>query len=67
MPSGHAVLKIKSDSMTISRDMWNNGHRVTDSFGKMKRDEPLTERDLRRIKRQMCRDGLEKFRTENDE
>ena len=33
-----------------------NGHRVRDSFEKLKLDEPLTHRDLERLKRQLRRD-----------
>ena len=33
-----------------------NGHRVRDSFAKLKLDEPLTHRDLERLKRQLRRD-----------
>ena len=36
-----------------------NGHRVRDSFEKLKFDEPLTHRDFERLKRQLRRDKEE--------
>ena len=33
-----------------------NGHRIRDSFEKLKLDEPLTHRDFERLKRQLRRD-----------
>ena len=36
-----------------------NGHRVRDSFEKLKLDEPLTHRDFERIKRQLRRGNTE--------
>ena len=33
-----------------------NGHRVRDSFAKLKLGEPLTHRDFQRLKRQLRRD-----------
>lgn len=33
-----------------------NGHRVRDSFAKLKPSEPLTHRDFERLKRQLRRD-----------
>ena len=36
-----------------------NGHRIRDSFEKLKFDEPLTHRDLERLKRQLRRDKEE--------
>ena len=36
-----------------------NGHRVRDSFEKLKLNEPLTRRDFERIKRQLRRDNTE--------
>ena len=33
-----------------------NGHRIRDSFAKLKLGEPLTHRDLERLKRQLRRD-----------
>ena len=35
-----------------------NGHRVRDSFEKLKLEEPLTRRDFERIKRQLRRDNM---------
>ena len=34
-----------------------NGHRVRDSFAKLKLGEPLTHRDFQRLKRQLRRDN----------
>ena len=36
-----------------------NGHRVRDSFAKLKLGEPLTHRDFERLKRQLRRDKEE--------
>ena len=36
-----------------------NGHRVRDSFAKLKLGEPLTHRDFQRLKRQLRRDKEE--------
>jgi hypothetical protein len=36
-----------------------NGHRIRDSFEKLKLDEPLTHRDFQRLKRQLRRDKEE--------
>ena len=36
-----------------------NGHRVRDTFLKLKRSEPLTHRDLARLKLQLRRDKKE--------
>ena len=33
-----------------------NGHRVRDSFAKLKLSDPLTHRDFERLKRQLRRD-----------
>ena len=36
-----------------------NGHRVRDSFAKLKFDEPLTHRDFERLRLQLRRDKKE--------
>ena len=36
-----------------------NGHRVRDSFAKLKLSDPLTHRDFERLKRQLRRDKKE--------
>ena len=42
-------------SMTSTLSI-QNGHRIRDSFAKLKLGEPLTHRDFERLKRQLRRD-----------
>ena len=40
----------------MDRQAIQNGHRVRDVYGKLKRGEELTSRDYERLKRQLRRD-----------
>ena len=53
--SKRASQKIRRISMTSTLSI-QNGHRVRDSFAKLKLGEPLTHRDFERLKRQLRRD-----------
>ena len=43
--------------IVMNKQAIQNGHRVRDSFEKLKRDEELTQRDFKRLKKQMRKDG----------
>ena len=51
-----SFIKAKWRAIKMTSISIQNGHRVRDSFEKLKLGEPLTHRDFERLKRQLRRD-----------